>query len=260
MSFNVRYDNPEDGDNAWENRKDLAAQIVTDYQADIVGTQEVLYKQLLDIAARLPKYAYIGVGRGDGEKGGEFCAILYKKDVFSVVDSGTFWLSETPDRPGSKGWDAACERIGTWAILMHKKTKKKVFAINTHLDHVGKKARREGVFVLLTKTRELSKGLPVILTGDFNATPDSEPIQHILSPGSPVVLVHTKDVAKEFDGSNWTFHSFGKVPFEDRVFIDYIFVSPNIKVLQHTVLPDKLDGKYITDHSVVTALIQIPFK
>lgn len=257
MSFNVRYDNPGDSLNSWQYRKDIAAQTIKAQNADVVGTQEVLVNQLNDLKTSLPEYNAIGIGRIDGIEKGEYCAVLYKKERFKEVKSGHFWLSETPEVIGSKGWDGACERVATWIILEEMSSKKQIFFINTHLDHVGKVARQEGVTLLLDRIGELSKGLPVILTGDFNATPDSEVIKHVTNPATPNYLMHTKDIAVVKSGTDWTFHGFGQVPLEKREFIDYIFVKPDTKVLKHTVIPEELDGKFISDHSVVTAQIEI---
>ncbi|GHT25652.1 endonuclease [Bacteroidia bacterium] len=255
MSFNIRYDEPRDSLNNWQYRKDIAAQTVMLYDADIVGTQEVLNSQLNDLTQRLPEYGSIGVGRADGKTDGEYSAILYKKTRLEAIESGTFWLSETPEVAGSQGWDGACERIATWAILQDVRTKQQVFAINTHLDHVGTVARQKGVALLLERAAQLSRGLPVIVTGDFNATPESDVIQHVLNPANPLLLVHTRDVAAEKSGPEWTFHGFGKVPLESRAFIDYIFVNHDVKVFKHTVIEAEVKGKFISDHSVVTAKI-----
>ncbi|GHT51998.1 endonuclease [Bacteroidia bacterium] len=255
MSFNIRYDEPRDSLNNWQYRKDIAAQTVMLYDADIVGTQEVLNSQLNDLTQRLPEYGSIGVGRSDGKTDGEYSAILYKKTRLEAIEQGTFWLSETPEVAGSKGWDGACERIATWAILQDVRTKQQVFAINTHLDHVGTVARQKGVALLLERAAQLSRGLPVIVTGDFNATPESDVIQHVLNPANPLLLVHTRDVADEKSGTEWTFHGFGKVPLERRPFIDYIFVSSDFKVFKHTVIEAEVKGVFISDHSVVTAKI-----
>lgn len=257
MSFNIRYDNPGDSLNSWQYRKDIAAQTIKAQNADIVGAQEVLVNQLNDLKASLPEYNAIGIGRIDGVEKGEYCAILYKKDRFKEIKSGHFWLSETPEVIGSKGWDGACERIATWIVLEETGSKKQIFFINTHLDHVGKMARQEGVTLLLQRIGELSKGLPVILTGDFNATPDSDVIKHVTDPANPNYLMHTKDIAVVKSGTDWTFHGFGQVPLEKREFIDYVFVKPDTKVLKHTVIPEELDGKFISDHSAVTVQIEI---
>lgn len=257
MSFNIRYDNPDDSLNNWQYRKDVAAKTIKNQNADIVGTQEVLVNQLNDLKSRLPEYNAIGVGREDGIEKGEYSAILYKKDRFKEIKSGYFWLSETPEVAGSKGWDGACERIATWAILEDISSKKQLFFINTHLDHVGKIARQEGVTLLLSRANALANGLPIIMTGDFNATPESDVIKHVTDVNSPKHLIHSKDIAVEKSGTDWTFHGFGKVPMERREFIDYVFVSKGIKVAKHSVLPEKLDDTFISDHSVVVAQIEI---
>lgn len=257
MSFNIRYDNPDDSLNNWQYRKDVAAKTIKNQNADIVGTQEVLVNQLNDLKSRLPEYNAIGVGREDGIEKGEYSAILYKKDRFKEIKSGYFWLSETPEVAGSKGWDGACERIATWAILEDISSKKQFFFINTHLDHVGKIARQEGVTLLLSRANALANGLPIIMTGDFNATPESDVIKHVTDVNSPEHLIHSKDIAVEKSGTDWTFHGFGKVPMERREFIDYVFVSKGIKVAKHSVLPEKLDDTFISDHSVVVVQIEI---
>lgn len=257
MSFNIRYDNPDDSLNNWQYRKDVAAKTIKNQNADIVGTQEVLVNQLNDLKSRLPEYNAIGVGREDGIEKGEYSAILYKKDRFKEIKSGYFWLSETPEVAGSKGWDGACERIATWAILEDISSKKQLFFINTHLDHVGKIARQEGVTLLLSRANALANGLPIIMTGDFNATPESDVIKHVTDVNSPEHLIHSKDIAVEKSGTDWTFHGFGKVPMERREFIDYVFVSKGIKVAKHSVLREKLDDIFISDHSVVVAQIEI---
>ena len=150
------------------------------YAPDVVGMQEVVKNQLDDLKNRLPQYTALGVGRADGKEAGEYCSLFYKTDRFELIKNGNFGLSETPDTIGVKGWDAACERIVTWAILKDKTSGKKLAAFNTHFDHVGKVARRESAKLLLAKMHELAEGLPVILTGDFNGTVDSEPILSLI--------------------------------------------------------------------------------
>ena len=151
MTFNVRYDNPDDSLNNWNYRKDRVANAIRFYDADIVGTQEVLHNQMEDLRQRLPGYESIGVGREDGKEAGEYSALWYRADRFTAKESGWFWLSETPEVAGSKGWDGACERIATWAKLQDKLTGKELFVMNTHLDHVGVAARREGVKLVSSK-------------------------------------------------------------------------------------------------------------
>lgn len=257
MSFNIRYDNPGDSLNSWQYRKDAAAQLIKDQSPDIVGAQEVLAHQLNDLKAALPDYSSVGVGRADGKDGGEFSPVLYNNKKFDEVKSGYFWLSESPEVAGSKGWDGACERIASWVVLNDKTTGKQVFAINTHLDHVGVVARSEGVKLLLKESKELGEGLPVIMTGDFNATPESDVIKAVIDPAGSNSLVHSRDVALEKKGSGGTFNDFGRIVPEDREFIDYIFVSKTVKVLEHDILPEKLNDQYVSDHVAVVAKVVI---
>jgi glycerophosphoryl diester phosphodiesterase/endonuclease/exonuclease/phosphatase family metal-dependent hydrolase len=254
MTFNIRYDNPGDSLNSWPYRKDVAAGIVKEYDVDLLGTQEVLNSQLNDLKARLPQYAAIGVGRADGKEAGEYSAIFYKKDRFEEEKSGCFWLSETPGVAGSKGWDGACERIATWAVLKEKRTGKRLFFINTHLDHVGKVARREGVKLLLERAEAESDGLPVIITGDFNASPESEVIQQALAGGR---FFDTRLLAPPATEINGTFHGFGEVPLERRQLIDYVFVSGGVAVNSYAVAPEKQNGIYLSDHRPVVVSIEI---
>ncbi|MDR1810237.1 MAG: endonuclease/exonuclease/phosphatase family protein [Prevotella sp.] len=256
MSFNIRYNTQQDGANAWNYRKDAAAKIIRLQDADIVGTQEVLSGQLADLNARLPEYASLGVGRADGKEAGEYSAIFYKKNRFKLLESGNFWLSETPELPGKKGWDAACERIATWGIFEDVKTGKRFLAMNTHLDHVGKLAQKEGVNLLLARIGEYRKNLPVILTGDFNMLPDNPAIRQITDPANPQHLVHTQDAAEKTEGQPFTYHNYGKLPAEQCSFIDYIFADKSAKVLLHSVIAERLDGVYLSDHAPVEAKLQ----
>jgi endonuclease/exonuclease/phosphatase family metal-dependent hydrolase len=257
MTFNIRLDTSSDSLNAWMYRKDVAARIIKNQDADIVGAQEGLINQLNDLKSRLPEYNSLGVGRTDGKEKGEFSAILYKKGRFKVIDSGTFWLSETPEVPGMKAWDAACERIATWGILEDIKSGKQFFAMNTHLDHIGKIAQSESVNLILDRIGKLNKGLSVILTGDFNIRPDNPAIERVIDKSNPNHLVHTKDVAETKSGLQGTFQAYGHIPEERRPFIDYIFVGESTKVLSHNVIPEKLDDVYISDHAPVAAKIRL---
>ena len=169
-------------------------------------------------------------------------------------------MCETPEVAGSLGWDGACERIANWAILKDKESKKELFIINTHLDHVGKLARQEGVTLLIQRASELSKGLPIIITGDFNASPQSDVIKHVLDDNNPIQMEDSRLVATT-QGLNtegeWTFHGFGEVPIEKREYIDYIFVSEDIQVDEFTILPEKLNNVYLSDHRPIVAKITI---
>ncbi|MDR0995368.1 MAG: endonuclease/exonuclease/phosphatase family protein [Tannerella sp.] len=251
MSFNIRYDNPADSLNNWKYRKDVAAQAVKMNDVDLLGTQEVLVNQLNDLKARLPEYTALGVGRDDGKTAGEYSAIFYKTKRFENLKSGTFWLSATPDVAGSKGWDGGCRRIATWAVLKDKATGRDFFYINTHLDNVGKIARKEGVTVLLKRAKLYAGGRPIIITGDFNSTPQSEVYAHVTSDG---IYRDSRIVAKTVLGNaKGTFHDFGKIPPEKREFIDYVFVTKQFQVDTFRVLPEKIDTTYLSDHCPILA-------
>lgn len=258
MSFNIRMDTPNDKENQWTYRKDLAANVIKFYDVDIFGAQEVLHHQLTDLLERLPGYTYVGVGREDGKTKGEYSPIFFKKDRFTVEDSGNFWLAEDMNAIGKKGWDAACERVATWAILKDKVSGKKFFFLNTHLDHVGKVARHEGASLVLEQVKMKGKNLPSIVTGDFNAAPEDEPIQVLTNASDSRHLTHTRTIAPLRYGPEWTFHDYGRIPFDKREWIDYIFVKGNIKVLSHGVLTETLNHLYPSDHCPVisTLLIQ----
>ena len=256
MTFNIRYDNPADSLDNWAYRKDRAAKAIRFYDADIVGTQEVLHNQLEDLRQRLPGYEVIGVGREDGKEKGEYSALWYRKDRFTAKGSGWFWLSETPGVAGSKGWDGACERIATWAKLQDKRTGKELFVLNTHLDHVGVEARREGVKLVLDKVRELGGDLPVIVTGDFNAEPASDVIRQVTDPSNPEHLTDARAVAALVYGPDWTFHDFGRVPMDQRQRIDYVFVKNGLEVLKYGILVETEGDAFLSDHAPVLVSVR----
>ncbi len=252
MSMNMRYDNPEDGENNWQYRRERIAAMVAGAGVDVMGTQELLGHQYAQLRELLPAYGSVGVGREDGTSGGEHCAIFYLKERFELLESGTFWLSEHPEEAGSKGWGGACERIATWAVL-REKGGRELFFIDTHLDHVGRVARSEGVKLLFDRIATLGAGRPVVLTGDFNSDPDSPVIAHVLSDGS---LRHARDIAAECRGAAWSFADFGQIPEERRPLIDYIFVSRDFEVPAYEILPDTFNGGYVSDHAPVTAVLK----
>ena len=256
MSFNVRYDNPGDNQNNWQYRKDRVANAIRFYDAEIVGTQEVLHNQLEDLKQRLTDYDVIGVGREDGKEKGEYSALWYKKDRFEVLASGNFWLSETPETAGSKGWDGACERIASWAKLKDKQSGKALFALNTHLDHIGVAARREGVSLLLDKVKELGSGLPVIVTGDFNADPASVVILHVTDATNPDHLTDARSISPIVYGPDWSFHDFGRVPLEERERIDYVFINQGFQVLRYGVLAEQENEDFLSDHAPVLVTLK----
>ena len=253
MTFNMRYDNPEDGQNNWRFRRERVAGVIKAQEVDVLGTQELLSNQFNDLSGLLTGYQGVGVGRLDGAESGEYCAVFFRKDRFTLLDSGTFWLSETPEVVGSLGWDGACERIATWVVLRDRDGRE-LFFIDTHLDHVGQVARDEGVSLLMKRIETLSGGRPVILTGDFNSEPGSSVVAHVQKDG---VLHDAKAIAAQRSGTDWSFSDFGQIPEAERPLRDYIFVSGDIEAVRYEVLPDTFDGGYVSDHAPVMAVVKI---
>ena len=253
MTFNMRYDNPEDGQNNWRFRRERIAGVIKAQEIDVLGTQELLSNQFNDLSGLLTGYQGVGVGRLDGAESGEYCAVFFRKDRFTLLDSGTFWLSETPEVVRSLGWDGACERIATWVVLRDRDGRE-LFFIDTHLDHVGQVARDEGVSLLMKRIETLSGGRPVILTGDFNSEPGSSVVAHVQKDG---VLRDAKAIAQQRSGTDWSFSDFGQIPEAERPLLDYIFVSGDIEALRYEVLPDTFDGGYVSDHAPVMAVVKI---
>ena len=245
-TFNIRYDNPSDAPNDWQSRKGRVAQYILDEQIDIVGKQEVLHNQFLDLQAALPDYAGIGVGRDDGKTKGEYAPIFYRKDKYEVLDSNTFWLSENPDSVGKMGWDAVCTRIATWAKLKDKASGKVFMAVNTHFDHVGEVARRESALLIIRKIKEIVGDRPAVLTGDFNVTDESDAYRTITT--NEFVLLDAYKTAATVEGIDYTFHDFNRYPMEKRTKIDFVFVTPSITV-KHSEIPDVTPEALLSDHN-----------
>lgn len=255
MTFNIRFDNPNDGPNAWPHRKEFVASTIRFHQADIVGTQEGMHHQLTDLENLLENFEWVGVGRDTGKKKGEFSAIFFRKDRFDLIEEGTFWHSTTPDVPGSKGWDTAITRITTWARLFDKSNSRSFITFNTHYDHIGVTARKESSNLILQKIHDLANGDPVIFMGDLNTTEQQEPYKIITdSERGPVNLELFDGFYHAVHGHHGpisTWNGFERI-FPDRR-IDYIFVDSNFRVLQHGILADSRDGKFPSDHLPVVA-------
>ncbi|MGD1319142.1 endonuclease/exonuclease/phosphatase family protein [Chryseobacterium sp. 2R14A] len=251
MSFNIRLNVDSDKENSWTNRKQDALDLLTYYHPDYFGVQEALPEQMKDIKNGLKNYDYVGVGREDGKEKGEFSAIFYDTEKLQIVKSGTFWLSETPEKP-SKGWDAALNRICSWAIFKEKESKKEFLAMNIHFDHIGNVARVKSSDLILKKAKELNpKNLPMTLTGDFNLTEDTEPVQ-ILSKSLDDTFY--KSETKHY-GPVGTFTGFNvtEVPKER---IDYIFVK-GFKIKSHRHINDRRENLlYPSDHFPVLTELQ----
>ena len=248
MTFNIRFDNPDDGINRWENRKDWVSDLIRHYDPEVFGLQEALYHQIEDISACLTEWTWVGRGRDDGLKGGEFSPLFYRKDRWKMLESGTYWLAEEPDTPGKVGWDASLPRVVTWVRLQQISSGKKVYFFNTHFDHRGPKARQESALLILRKLDALLPAEPVLLMGDLNSMPGSVPYQ--LIEGS--LLADTRFLCKFPPyGPEGTFNGFQLGAYGAR--IDYIFVNAFWTVREYVTIADHHDKRHPSDHFPVLA-------
>jgi endonuclease/exonuclease/phosphatase family metal-dependent hydrolase len=254
MTFNIRYNNPGDGEHAWPHRKERVASVIRFHEADLVGMQEALKGQIDDVAALLPDYAWIGVGRDDGVAAGEFSPIFYRKDRFDLVAHATFWLSETPDAAGSQGWDAALPRVVTWGRFRDRATGAAFFLFNTHFDHRGERARTESARLLRAQIDALAGDAPVVVTGDFNAEPTTE-AYHVMTTG--LYDARRRSLTPPH-GPDETFWGFTVETGEEGRRIDYIFVKPGVRVRRYGVLTDHWNGHFPSDHLPVLAEVALP--
>jgi endonuclease/exonuclease/phosphatase family metal-dependent hydrolase len=257
MTFNIRLNTASDSLNAWPYRKDLVASQILFHQIELLGVQEALHDQMLDLQQRLPQYKTVGGGRDDGQTKGEYSAIFYDTTRLQLLANDMFWLSETPTAIGLKGWDAAITRIVTWAKFKDRKTKKIFFAFNTHYDHVGKIARRESSKLLLQKVQEIAGSTPAVITGDFNAQPTDEPIQVLVDKDNRLRLTDSKQLSQTpHYGPTGTFNAFRSKETSNQP-IDYIFVKGNWKVLTHATISQTWMGRFASDHFAVMAELQL---
>ncbi|MGL4911692.1 MAG: endonuclease/exonuclease/phosphatase family protein [Romboutsia sp.] len=252
-TFNIRYDEINDKENAWVNRKDKVCSMLNFHEWDVFGLQEVLNHQLEYIREQLPEYDYVGVAREDGKEEGEFAPIFYKRECFDLEESDTFWLSETPAIP-SKSWGAACTRICTFAKLVHKKSQKRTLIMNIHFDHESEEARYKSVKLLIEKAGIVANDEAVIILGDFNSEPNERCYKEISSIFNDVSAVSKQP----YYGPKGTFMEF---KFEEKwdnfEEIDHIFVNEKIEVKKAATLTDNIDRKYLSDHLPVVATLSI---
>lgn len=253
MSYNIRYATDRDGVNSWTNRKDWLADQIRFYGPTVLGIQEGLYEQVRFLDSSLTTYTYLGVGRDDGVRGGEFSAVFYDTTRLELLREGTFWLSPTPDRP-SVGWDAAMERICSYGRWRDRRSGSVFWVFNTHFDHIGSEARAESARLILTQMAQLnSGGEPAILTGDLNLEPDSDPIQFLSGR-----MNDARTAATELAfGPEGTFNGFQFDRAPERR-IDYVFVSPGVRVNRYAVLSDSKELRYPSDHLPVWAEVYLP--
>lgn len=260
MTYNIRYDNPGDGKDAWPHRKDRVAGLIRFHGADVVGLQEALHHQIADLDSLLPGFDWIGVGRDDGKMAGEFSPLFYRADRLNVEAWGTFWLSESPDQPGSIGWDAAITRLATWARFTDLHTGKVFWAFNTHFDHRGEQARIESARLIREKVTALAGSMPVVVMGDFNKPPESEAYRQLVDPEvaevPPLVDAFSITLQPPY-GPDYTWTTFSVANPPGRR-IDYVFVQNQVTVRRHGILTDQWAGHYPSDHLPVFTEIALP--
>lgn len=257
MTFNLRYINPGDtGERTWQARRDQVAEVMRTDRADLIGVQEAFRSMLDDVAERLPGYQEIGVGREDGKTVGEYAAILVRKDRFSVLDSGTFWLSDTPEIPNSCTWQNEVTRICTWAKLEDKQSGRTLYFYNTHFDHESQEAREKSSALILKHVAARLPDTPFLITGDFNAAEDNPAITTLLAgpprlvdawrERHPDVPLHESGTMSRFTGE------------KDSGKIDYIFVPAGTRILDAEILHHHVNGVYPSDHYPVRASVEFP--
>lgn len=249
MSYNIRYGSAEDGTNSWKYRWPATIEMLNDVQPDVFGVQEALDFQLTLVSEMARNYKNVGVGREDGKHDGEHMAIFWNKKTVKMLKWGTFWLSETPEKP-SMGWDAACFRTATWALMKDKKTGKKFYFVNTHLDHVGKEARKLGLKLIVDRIDDINpEKYPMVLTGDFNVRPDNPCLVDL-----DKIMTSTRKIAKKTD-SKGTFNGWRK----DREggVIDYIYVSGFGEVVEYETITKKYaDRSFVSDHYPIMSVLK----
>lgn len=248
MTFNLRYNEPSDGENAWPFRVSAVAEVIKRHDPDLIGIQEGLHDMLTDLESLLPEYAWIGEGR-EGGKQGEYTAIFYKKNKWSAGSAGHFSLSETPEQLGTKSWNTSNTRMCTW-VTFKSQAGAEFAAFNTHLDHISEEAQQKGMELIRERMKQFraQTGLPVVLTGDFNVEPANAVIQGLEQEGYrnaySVLHLENKEVGA-------TFHNF--LGGESGEPIDYIFVSPDLQIQNVTVDRELYGGRYPSDHYPVIA-------
>lgn len=268
MTFNIRHGLADDGENSWPYRVPLVIDLIGEKGPDVFGIQEAHAFQIEEIREALPRYGEIGAGRDDGKLRGEHCSILYRTERFRVDAAGTFWLSDTPEVPGSKHWGNRVTRVCTWARLIEEGSGVGFYVYNTHLDHESQEARERSVELLARRIRARERSEdPCLIIGDFNAPESSPPIRYLRGEidravpedrrgGSAPPLRDAFRFRHPEAARAGTFHGFRGGDEGPR--IDYIFVSPLVEVLESRIVRWQRGGRYPSDHYPVTAEIRLP--
>ena len=248
ISYNIRVGTAKDGTNSWEYRYPASAMMIADQKPDIFGLQEALDFQFKYLEEYCRDYKGVGVGREDGKSKGEFMAIFYNKKTVKLLKWGTFWLSETPEEP-SKGWDAACFRSATWALMKDKASGKKFYYVNTHLDHVGWEARKNGLKLIVDRIDDINpENYPMILTGDFNMKIDRPEFDDLKK-----VMQNAREVAVKTDHHN-TYNEWGKASAD--YIIDYIWFKGFSSCTEYeTITKEYMNRAFVSDHFPIKATL-----
>lgn len=255
LTFNLRYANPGDlGARAWANRRDAAAALIRREAADFTNVQEALRPMLDDLKPRVPGYGEVGVGREDGKQQGEYSAILYRQDAWTVEASGTFWLSDTPEVTASSTWGNKVTRICTWGRFKNKASGRLIHVFNAHFDHQSQPARLQAATLVLRRMAALGAEASVIFTGDLNATPENPAIV-TLCHGTPKLADVWQTLNPKLPATeSGTFHDFSGARNHDR--IDYVFATAALTPVAAEILHDAKDGNYPSDHFPVRAVLE----
>ena len=253
MSYNIRLGSVDDGENHWNIRKDKLKDLINYYEADFVGMQEAQKPQIEYLLENNSLYGFLGKPRDEGENS-EFSCIFYLKNKYKVLQQDTFWLSETPEK-STKSWDAAYPRIVTYGLFENIKTKKKIWVLNTHFDHVGVVARQKSAEIILKKIKQLQgkQNLPVVLTGDFNSFKTDTWMQPLLNN---LQEASSHSITKPYGGTaTWNAFNFKEKPVDQ---IDFIFTSKNNTVIKKfRTITDFYDFKYPSDHLPIISRIEL---
>ncbi len=254
MTFNIRYGSAADGDNHWRRRRELVFDVIADHAVDVIGLQEALYFQIQDIQRALPQYKIFSAGRKDGKREGEACPILYRRDRFSVADSGTFWFSNMPWRPGSKHWGNDLPRICTWVRLTEIASGESFYVYNVHLDHQSQDSRHHSMKLLAKEIVKRKHPDPVIVTGDFNMETDNPAM--VLLQDMP--LLPMADVWQSLHPDQpgvTTYQAFGGQ--SSGPCLDHIFIDEMVEIIEVAIDARTFDGRYPSDHFPVTAYLRV---
>lgn len=270
MTFNIRYGTANDGDDSWKHRRELVFDVLRKHRPDAVGLQEALRFQIDEIRKAVPGYEEIGAGRDDGREKGEYSAILYRSDRLRAGEQGTFWYSDTPQKPGSKTWGNNLPRVCTWARLLPAKSGsglRPFYLFNTHLDHQSQPSRERSAELLAARIGAREHRDPVIVTGDFNVAEDNPVIRYLKgkvarastapdeAAASPA-LVDTYRVLHPEKKESGTFNGFKGTRGGAK--IDYILAPQDVRVLEAAILHDNSEGRYPSDHFPVLAVLRLP--